>query len=44
MATYGHGMAVPQTEGPGGYRPWGHKESDRTEHHARAFQETSSSL
>ena len=33
MATYSSILAwiIPQTEGPGDYSPWGHKESDMTE-------------
>ena len=34
MATYASILAwiIPWTEKPGGYSPWGHKESDMTEH------------
>ena len=33
IATHSSMLAwkIPRTEEPGGYRPWGHKESDRTE-------------
>ena len=33
MATHPSILAwrIPRTEEPGGYSPWGHKESDRTE-------------
>ena len=33
MATHSSILArrIPWTEKPGGYSPWGHKESDRTE-------------
>ena len=34
MATHSSILAwrIPWTEEPGGYSPWGHQESDRTEH------------
>ena len=34
MATYSSILAwkIPRTEEPGGYSPWGHKESDTTKH------------
>ena len=34
MATHASILAwiIPWTEKPGGYSPWGHKESDTTEH------------
>ena len=34
MATYSSILAweIPWTKEPGGYNPWGHKQSDTTEH------------
>ena len=38
MATHSSILAweIPWTEEPGGYSPWGHKESDMTEHSTEA--------
>ena len=43
MATHSsiHGWRIPWTEEPGGYNPWGHKQSDLTEHMHTRYRATS---